>query len=207
MAASLAAYEVYQASQPRWGGIDYASAPSTFHSPVQNGLELTATIKEVFLPEGQNLTVVAEVNNTLSAPLMVDATSIDNPAYGPCQQAFATGVEVYSGNYTNLELFNNGSTPTPLLLYNPTLIYTCPAVFGFQYDFEPDSAMATVNSSLAGNHYRTETRLVNETSVVAGYWVQTPSGYQFQKFPVGQYTVVAFDAWGHRAVGHFQVVP
>lgn len=38
--------------------------------------------------------------------------------------------------------------------------------------------------------------------LLAGYWV----GGQFQKFPVGQYTVVAFDAWGDRAVGHFQVV-
>lgn len=204
--ASIAAFEVYQALQPRRGGIDYASASSTVHSPVRNGLELTATIKEVFLPEGQNLTVVAEVNNTLSTPLTVNATSITNPAYGPCQQAFASGVEVYSGNLTYLVLFNNGSNPTPLLLYDPSLTYTCPAVFNFQYVFQPDSAMATINSSLAGHFYRTDTRLVNESSVVAGYWVETPTGYQLQKFPPGQYTVVVFDAWGDRAIGHFQVV-
>lgn len=206
MAASIAAFEVYEASQPRWW-IDYALTSSTVHSPVRNGLELTATVKEVFLPEGQNLTVVAEVNDALSTPLTVNATSIDNPAYGPCQQAFATGVEVYSGNYTYLELFNNGSRPAPLLLYDPSLIYTCPAVFDFQYAFQPDSAMATINSSLAGHFYRTDTHLVSESSVVAGYWVGTPAGYQLQKFPQGQYTVMVFDAWGDRAIGHFQVVP
>ncbi len=203
LAASVAVYEVSQTHQPRW--IDYASASRTTHSPVGNGLELTATIKEVFIPEGQNLTVVVEVNNTLSTPLRVDTPSMVNPTYGPCQQGFATRISVYSGNYTYLELFNNRSNPTPLLLYNPSLIYTCPAVFNFQYTFEPNSAVATINSSLGGYH-RIDTRLVNETSVVAGYWVQTPIGYQFKRFPIGVYTVVASDAWGDKAIGYFQVV-
>ena len=202
VAASIAAYEVYQASRIKWGGFDYASASRTFHCRVRDGLELTATVKEVFLPEGQILTLVEEVNDTLSTPLTVNATSMVNPAYGPCQQGFATGVVVYSGNLTNKELCTTRSTPAPLLLYNPSLIYACPAVFSWQYSFRPQSALATVQGTLGGYHMKNQIRLVEETSIVAGYWV----GGQFQKFPVGQYTVVAFDAWGDRAVGHFQVV-
>lgn len=204
LAASVLVYEIGQSHQPNQ--IDYASASKVVHSPVRNGLELTATIEQIFIPEGQNLTIVAEVNNTLSTPMKVNSTSIVNPAYGPCQQGFATGIELYSGNYTYMELFNNGSTPTPFLLYDPSLTYTCPAVFTFQYTFEPDSATATINSSLAGHHFRTDTKLVIESSVVGGYYLKTSFGYQFERLPVGEYTVVVFDAWGDRAIGHFQVV-
>jgi hypothetical protein len=202
VAASISVYEIDQSYQPRWW-IDYASASSTTHSPIRNGLELTATIKEVFLPEGQNLTVVAEVNNTLATPLTVNATSMVNPAYGPCQQGFATGIEVYSGNLTYMELFNNGSAAKPLLLYNPLQTTLCPAVFSWQYRFQSQSAVASVQGTLGRYHTRNETKLIEETSIVAGYWV----GDQFQRFALGQYTVVVFDVWGDRAIGHFQVVP
>src|SRR5215471_3335971 len=96
------AYQLVRLNQPP--PIDYTSASRTVHSPVRNGLELTATIKEVLLPIGQNLTMVEEVNNTLSILLKVNARSMDNPAHGPCQQAFATGIQVFSGNFTYLEL-------------------------------------------------------------------------------------------------------
>lgn len=52
-----------------------------------------------------------------------------------------------------------------------------------------------------------EKRYYHIYEVVGGYWASTSLGYQFKRFPTGQYTVVAFDTWGDRAIGHFQVVP
>ncbi len=181
--------------------IDYASKSMVVHSPVHNGLELTATIQQIYLVEGQPLTVVAEVNNTSSTPLTVNATSMDNPAYGPCQQGFATGVQIYMGHYSA----GNLTQANELLLYNPSLI-SCPAVFTFRYTFGANSALATVQPSLGGYQPRSEARLVNETSVVGGYWVGSGQNYVFHAFPTGQYTVLVFDAWGDEALGYFQVV-
>ncbi len=176
--------------------VENASTPMVVHSPVHDGLELTATIER----EGQNVSVIAEVNNTLSTYLQVNSTSIDNPAYGPCQQGFATGVRVYMGHYS----LSNLSQAKELLLYDPSSQYRCPAFFTFQYTFSPNSAMATVQATLGG-YQQNGSRLVSETSVVSGYWVGSGQSYIFQRFPAGEYSVLVFDAWGDEAVGYFQV--
>jgi hypothetical protein len=183
--------------------VNNTSTSKVVNSNVPDGLELTATIEPNSVAEGQNVSVVAEVNNTQSTTLEVDSISMTNPAYGPCGQGFATGVRVYRGHYSLSSL----SQANELLLYNPSLTYLCPAVFTFQYTFSPDSAMATIQASLGAYQAENETRLVSETSVLTGYWVDSGLGYVFQRFPVGQYTVLIFDAWGDQAVGYFQVSP
>ncbi len=131
---------------------------------------------------------------------------MSNPAYGPCEQDFASSVRVYSGNYSYVELFNNRTQPTPLLLYNPSLVYTCPAVFAFSYAFHPMSATATVQAFLGGMESgKNQTRLVKEVSVVGGYWTGAGQTYAFHAFQAGDYTVVVYDAWGHQLIGYFRV--
>lgn len=162
-----------------------------------DGLQLTATFSPV-VAQGKNVTVSAQVYNTLSREVEVNATSMTNPAYGPCEQRFATGVDVYQGDYTAANLTQG----TELLLYNPVLIYTCPEVFTFQYSFAPNSDNATVEGIPGG---RVTAGPVSETSTIAGYWTGSGQNYTFHAFPVGNYTLVVFDAWGQTAIAHFAV--
>ena len=185
---------------------DYISVTpeSTIHSNATEGLQLTATINPINVPQGSNVSVTAQVYNTLSRDVEVNATSMTNPADGPCQQGLATGVKVYQGGYSAANL----SKAAELLLYNPSLIYTCPEVFTFQYSFAPNSDVATVQASLSGNQVgKNTTGPVDETSVLSGYWTGSGQNYTFDSFPQGNYTLVVFDAWGQEAIGHFQVTP
>jgi len=162
------------------------------NSSVSKGLELSALIGPVQARTGQNITVTALVTNTLVTALTVNATSMTNPAYGPCEQTFATGVDVYLGNYTMADL----SQGKALLLYDPSLPYTCPTVTHYQYSFSPNSDVATSRGS---------TGPVVETSVLSGYYTGSGQSYAFNQFPPGVYTVKVFDAWGQAAIGHFEV--
>ena len=177
-----------------------SNGSSTIQSNVTNGLQLTATIKSAVPEPGNNISVTAQVYDTLSTPIVVNATSMDNPADGPCQQGLATGVEVYQGSYTSANL----SSAKQLLLYNPALIYTCPEVFTFQYTFSANSDGATVQPS---DGLKSTTGPVNETSVLQGYWTGSGQNYTFHTFSQGTYTVVVFDAWNQSAIGYFQVGP
>jgi hypothetical protein len=164
----------------------------TVESNITGGLQLTATIKPAYVPKGQNITVMAQVFNTLSSEVKVNATSMANPASGPCELGFLTGVRVYQGQYTMANLSNG----TELLLYNPSLPWICPTLVSYQYSFAPNSDLVT-RQNLA--------RQVNESSILAGYWTGSGQRYAFQPFLPGICTVEVFDAWGQHAVGHFQV--
>jgi hypothetical protein len=156
-------------------------------------------IKPIDVPQGQSVTVTAQVYNTLSSEVEVNATSMTNLADGPCQQGFATGVEVFQGHYTAANL----SKATELLLYNPNLTYLCPRVFVFLYSFYPFSDVATVQQGPGGP---STTGPVNETSIIDGYWTSSEQNYTFQTFPQGSYTVVVFDAWSQTTYAYFQVL-
>ncbi|TLY17185.1 MAG: hypothetical protein E6K86_02675 [Thaumarchaeota archaeon] len=168
-------------------------------------LELLVRVTPQVASQGRNITVVAEVYNPLQTIVVVNATTIINPAQGPCGQNSATGVRVYSGHFTSFTL----SGATPLLLYNASLIPPCPAIFSFVYTFQPNSDNATVQA-LPPFPTQAETRLVNETTTLSGYWVNCclagpGASYMFQKFHPGQYTVVVFDEWGQQIIEYFEV--
>jgi hypothetical protein len=167
---------------------DYA----VVNSNVSNGLVLSASIGPIQATTGHEIIVTAWVTNTLSTALEVNATSMTNPAYGPCEQAFATGVLVYQGNYTLANLPQGAG----LLLFDPSLDYTCPTVTHYQYSFSPNSDVATRLGS---------TGPVVETSVLSGFYAGSGQRYILNQFPPGYYTVKVFDAWGQAAIGHFGV--
>ncbi|MDG7015991.1 MAG: hypothetical protein JRM82_01295, partial [Nitrososphaerota archaeon] len=177
---------------------------STLNSTTSvDGLKLSAPFNSSAV-QGRNFTVTAEVINTLPRVVNVNATSMTNPADGPCQQGLATGVKVYQGNYT----VANVSQATELLLYNPSLTYTCPAVFTFHYSFSPNSDIATMQSVLGGSQVgKNTTGPIKESSVLSGYWSGSGQSYTFSVFPPGDYTMVVFDAWGQTVVDRFQVAP
>jgi len=182
------------------------NGPVTLHSGVNGlGLELTATLPTT-LTEDQNLSIVAEIDNTTPHVLNLTSTSMVNHANGPCAQEQVTAIDVYSGSYSYVQLFNNRSQPTPLLLYNPSLNYLCPRAFTFNYLFQPNSSLATVRALVGGHEVMTnQTGAVEETSVVAGYWTQSGSTYASTHFSPDTYTVVVYDYWGNTIIGYFQV--
>jgi hypothetical protein len=181
--------------------------PATIHSGINGlGLELTASMPTT-LSVGQNLSVTAELDNTTPHVLNLTSTSMVNHANGPCEQGQVTAIDIYSGSYTYVQLFNNRSQPAPLLLYDPSLSYLCPAEYTFNYLFQPNSSTATVLAFLGGHQaMRNQTEVVEETSVVAGYWAQSGSSYAFHHFSPSNYTVVVYDYWGNTDIGYFQVV-
>ena len=165
-------------------------------------LQLFASVKPSDIAAGQNVTVVAGVYNPLRTSVTVSARAISNPAQGPCGLGvIPTGIRVYSGHYA----FTNLSSATPLLLYNASLIFHCPALFNNTYTFQPNSANATVS------YLGTSTKWVaNETISLSGYWttglLTGPNpGYIFRKFGPGSYTVVVFDAWDQQLLVYFEV--
>jgi len=154
---------------------------SQIYSNVTDGIQLSAIIQPSEQVYGQNYTIVASVTDVLSTSFQLNASALDNPVHGPCEQDFATGVDVYSGRYYS----SNISQVKPLLLYNPSLSYTCSEAMPQLYSFEPAKG-------------------VSETSILSGYWTGSGQSYSFNGFPPGLYTVVVFDAWNQTAIGYIQ---
>jgi len=164
-------------------------------------LQLTANVLPVNATPGQNISVIANVYNSLPYNVTLNVISIVNPSEGPCAQNQATAAEVYSGHYT----FANISNATPLLLYNASQVYLCPAQFHFTYTFLPNSDNATV-VTLPPFSLPTVSEIVNETSILSGYWTKSGnSSYTFQDFGPGQYSVLVMDAWGQEVICYFRV--
>ena len=158
--------------------ITVSPSSAVINSPVKNDLELSAAIQPTVASLGQNITIIATVLDVGSTTFEMNTTGLVNPVYGPCAQAFATGVYAYSGYYSSA----NVSQANQLLIYNPNLIHLCPTQSIFHHTFSPLSGMT-------------------EVSVLTGYW----TGSSFQPFPAGVYTMSVFDAYGQVAIGHFQV--
>jgi hypothetical protein len=172
----------------------------TGSSSLLPSLQLTADVLPVNASPGQNISMIADVYNSLPYNVTLNATSIVNPSQGPCAQNQATAVNVYSGHYT----FVNISHATPLLLYNASQDYLCPAQFHFTYTFLANSDNATV-MTLPPFSFPTIAEIVNETSTLSGYWTKSENSYAFQNFGPGQYTVLVMDAWSQETICYFQV--
>jgi len=174
---------------------------TTATSTVQ-GLQLLASVRPSSLAVGQNVTIVAEVYNSLQTNVTINAGEITNPSQEPCGLGVVpTGIRVYSGHYT----FTNLSAASPLLLYNDSLAVPCFVVFNNTYTFQPNSDNATVSSLGASIKW-----VANETISLSGYWttglVAGPSSKLFsQNFEPGPYTVLVFDAWGQQLIEYFEV--
>lgn len=150
-------------------------------SNVSSGIQLSVVIQPTGQVYGGNYTVTAIITDVLSTDVRLNASELVDPLYGPCPLHVATGLYLYSGRLTAATI----STESPLQLYNPSLIYTCPTENAQQYSLNP-----------GGN--------ITETSVISGYWTSFGQGYTHVGIPPGAYTVVVFDAWGQSIIGYFQ---
>ncbi len=150
-------------------------------SNVSSGIQLSVVIQPAEQVYGGNYTVTAVITDVLSTPIRLNASELADPLYGPCPLDVATGLYLYSGKLTAATI----STSSPLQLYDPSLVYTCPTENTQQYTLNP-----------GGN--------ITETSVISGYWADFGQGYTHVGLTPGVYTVVVFDAWSQSIIGYFQ---
>ena len=152
---------------------------------------------------GENVTVHMRAFNRAPTSLTLNASEIIDPFEAPCGLGIrALGLDVYPGHYT---LGNLSTAPAPLMLYNASVVPSCPVAFVYRYTFQPESSTASVEAFSSNS-------TVDATYAVSlgGYWVNCCSpgpgpSYSYVKFQPGQYTVVVFDAWDQRAVESFIV--
>jgi hypothetical protein len=163
-----------------------------------SALQVIAALVATPRSQGRNLSVAiyAAVYNSLSTFNVLTAQSTVNPALGPCQQQVATIVNVYAGYYSKY----NVSYARPLLLYNPTWHYACPAFGTFEYIFLPASDMAAIGEGQATLSF---TQAVNESVSLSGYWTGSGETLTFQSFQAGIYTVGVSDFWGSTTLVYF----
>jgi hypothetical protein len=161
------------------------------------GLELIARVTPSSITSGQNISIITGAYNPLSTTSTINVTSFKNQYLGACAiSEIPATYYIYAGHVT----FSNLAFNTPLFLYNPSTIVTCPHSFNSTLAFQPNSDLAT------------ETRpnmtsfLVNFTSIYHGYWVRgSGGGYSFASFTPGQYSVLVTDTWGQRELDYFVV--
>lgn len=145
-----------------------------------SGLRLSVVIEPTGQVYGGNYTVTATITNVLSTPAALKADELVDPFFGPCPLDVATGLNLYSGALPAAAI----PTASPLPLYNPDNVYSCPTENTQEYSLSPGGG-------------------ITETSVISGYWANSSQGYVHTYISAGVYTVDVFDAWNQSIVGYF----
>lgn len=196
-------------------GVAVASASAVNPS---NGLRLYLELSNT--TQGINVTVgvrntLAKTDNVTSAN---DWATYSNSLIDICDNQMAA-FAVYQGGYGA----GNLTAGSPLAIYNVRGAASCPALSSsVVYSFGPDSGVASVSpgafasgpstmnvtlSYAATGYYTCSAGALSfKSDGASGLW-SCPAGgsYDFNPFPPGTYTVVAFDQWGDVATLHFEV--
>jgi hypothetical protein len=160
----------------------------------------TSNAAAALIPFGTDITVTAYLYNPLHAFNDVSATPAENDALGDCGADLFTSIEVYSGFFTAANVSNG----TPLQLFKPDESLLCVPMqlvsfvhMANNFTIFPESRIAVLN----GN----QVVILNETSVISGYWTGSGENYIYQSFPVGKYTALISDQWGQMVFFHFTI--
>jgi len=167
------------------------------------GLSLTISLNSTTYHPGEQISVNVEEKNIL--PTQNEVRAADRwPVHGltltPCGRLYYPfGISILQGYYDS----ENVTGVTPLELFDPNVVYTCPAIVAaVSYDFQPWSASAAIYTS-----YELMPWSVNMTTRVTsqGFWTGSYPNATFSNFTPGIYTVVAGDEWGSLVVLHFTI--
>jgi hypothetical protein len=191
---------------------------SASSSNSSNGLRLDVQLSNT--TEGVDVTVdvfntLNTVNNVTSA---TDWAIYSNSLNYICgNQVVASAI--YQGNYGA----GNFTTGSPLAIDNVGGGNVCPVLSpSVVYSFNPDSGVAsapagafapgpfsksvTLSYPVSGYFTCGVGTLSFSPSDASGLWLcPQDTGYKFNAFPPGTYTVVGLDQWGDVAVSHFEV--
>ncbi len=191
--------------------------PSSFNSGnVSNSMKLSLTIPNQTLAYGNSVSIEVSLFNTASQAYNISIhgyytqpNTITLGSTSPCGNwEMPLGIAIFKGHY-NLSEISNGTGE--LQLSEPGVYYGCPAeLIATSYYFWPHSDNATVYILTSGtNTSKSATLPIQTTFVVGGYWSNSTifrNQYTFNKFPVGNYTVVAGNGyWKRYAIGYFRV--
>lgn len=185
------------------------SVPITFDitsitSASVDGLSLSLSLNSATLQPGQEIAIVIDEKNTLSATNKVAASGnwpLKGLNVGPCGILnYPLGVAISQGYYTSANI----SSATPLKLYDPGAIYNCPMILSAitSYVFQPSSNVAAIFGSCDPNPCLTTD--MNARITATGYYSGNPKA-MLNTFTPGVYTVFGADEWGTSAVLHFIV--
>jgi hypothetical protein len=169
-----------------------------------NGLRLYLSLDSTIYQPEQQVTIVIDETNMLSKTNNV-TTSDKWPLSGLSVSHCGTlnypfGVAIFQGYYASGDI----SSATPLKLYDPLAVYSCPMVLSEidTYAFQPLSDIAAVFQISDTNPVLTEN--MNVEVQTTGYWIGS-TAVTLTNFDPGVYTVVGGDEWGSLLVVHFTV--
>jgi hypothetical protein len=191
-------------------GITFTQTSSTVVS--KNGLSLTLSIDSTSYQPGQQISITIAEKNTLATKDSIEAANawfVQGLNMGrPCVANNPFGISILQGNYDT----TNVASITPLNLYDPNVVYWCPAGLSVvtAYDFQPSSDTAVIysyfvmtpDSSLPPR----SVQMIGKVSST-GYWAGNRPAATFINFTPGIYTVVGGDEWGALVILHFTVTP
>lgn len=194
------------------------TTPSASAINPSNGLRLDLQLSNT--TEGINVTVgmyntLNRINNVTSAS---DWAIYSNSLIDICNNQVAA-FAVYQGNYGA----GNFTTGSPLAIDNVRGGSTCPVLSpSVIYSLSPDSGVASAPAGAFGPSPGSKNVTLSyttsgystcgvgtpsfEPSDASGLWLcPQDTGFKFNPFPPGTYTVVALDQWGDVAVLYFEV--
>ncbi|HUC38937.1 MAG TPA: hypothetical protein VL944_02300 [Candidatus Acidoferrum sp.] len=192
--------------------------PSSFNSSnISNSMRLTLMIPNQTVAYGSNVSIEVNLFNTASQAYNISThgyytqpNTITLGSTSACGNwEMPLGIAVFKGHY-NLSSISNGTGE--LQLWQPGVYFGCPVeLISTSYYFWPDSDNATIYILTSGtNTTKYATIPIQTTFVVGGYWSNSGllgNQYAFNKFPIGNYTVVAGNGyWKQYTVGYFEVV-
>jgi hypothetical protein len=169
-----------------------------------NGLRLSLSLDSTIYQPGQQVTIVIDETNMLSKTNNVstaDKWPLTGLSVSPCGTLnYPFGVAIFQGYYASGDI----SSATPLKLYDPLAVYSCPMVLSEidTYAFQPLSDIAAVFQISDTNPVSTEN--MNAEVQTTGYWIGS-TAVTLTNFDPGVYTVVGGDEWGSLLVVHFTV--
>jgi hypothetical protein len=168
-------------------------------------LELSARAIPENITSGENVSIFAEVYNSLPETVAVEAAPIRDLSEAWCPFSSPTALSLYSGRYT----FSNITGAVFLLQYNGAIQESCSIPAPVGYTFLPNSDEANLQS-MPPNNLRLPPTAINKTTSLEGFWGDFASNLDgeispFQPFPPGVYTALVSDAWGQETLCYFTV--
>jgi DNA-binding transcriptional ArsR family regulator len=175
-------------------------APSlTFPSTVvsnASALLLRVMVWPVAFNPSQKVTVLVDLYNPTNKGIQVEAEmewGYQGPL-GECGGHLVNSFSVFSGYWTE-----DNISGASAVQYQPSICSSPPGPTPVTFTFYPNSNVAEVNDSSV------TIESISQYITLSGYPTVNNGSYTLGPFPIGTYTVLVRDAWGHQALGYFYV--
>ncbi len=168
------------------------------------GLSLTLSLDSTTYHPGEQISVTIHEKNTRPIENNIHVANrwpVQDLRLSFCGTLdYPFGISILQGYYDAKSVV----AITPLQLFDPNPIYTCPAPSGIvSYDFQPWSDIAAIYTIYDPKPSGSINMTTEVTS--AGFWTGSRPNATFSNFTPGIYTVVGGDEWGALVILHFTI--